>query len=53
MFPTPLASTQPACRQSLRFLNPSGQVTAIEVSQWKVWNLIAAGKFVDTLAWAN
>jgi hypothetical protein len=43
-------STHPACRQNrLRLLNLSSGVTAIEISQWKVWNLIAAGKF----AWAK
>jgi DNA-binding beta-propeller fold protein YncE len=33
--------------------NTKGQVAAIDLSQWKVQNLIAAGKFADGLAWAK
>jgi DNA-binding beta-propeller fold protein YncE len=33
--------------------NSSGQVAAIDLTQWKVQNLIAAGKFADGLAWAK
>jgi DNA-binding beta-propeller fold protein YncE len=33
--------------------NTSGKVAAIDLSQWKVQNLITAGKFADGLAWAN
>jgi DNA-binding beta-propeller fold protein YncE len=33
--------------------NTSGQVAAIDLSQWKVQNLIAAGKLADGLAWAK
>jgi DNA-binding beta-propeller fold protein YncE len=33
--------------------NTSGKVAAIDLSQWKVQNLITAGKFADGLAWAK
>jgi DNA-binding beta-propeller fold protein YncE len=33
--------------------NASGKVAAIDLTQWKVQNLIAAGKFADGLAWAK
>jgi DNA-binding beta-propeller fold protein YncE len=33
--------------------NASGQVAAIDLSQWKVQTLIAAGKGADGLAWAR
>jgi DNA-binding beta-propeller fold protein YncE len=33
--------------------NTTGQVAAIDLSQWKVQNLITAGKFADGLAWAK
>jgi DNA-binding beta-propeller fold protein YncE len=33
--------------------NRSGEVAAIDLSQWKVQNLITAGKFADGLAWAK
>jgi DNA-binding beta-propeller fold protein YncE len=33
--------------------NTSGEVAAIDLSQWKVQNLIPAGKFADGLAWAK
>jgi DNA-binding beta-propeller fold protein YncE len=33
--------------------NTSGKVAAIDLSQWKVQKLIAAGKFADGLAWAK
>jgi DNA-binding beta-propeller fold protein YncE len=33
--------------------NTSGQVAAIDLTQWKVQNLIAAGKDADGLAWAK
>jgi hypothetical protein len=31
----------------------SGQVAAIDLTQWKIQNVIAAGKFADGLAWAR
>jgi len=33
--------------------NTSGKVAAIDLAQWKVQNLIVAGKFADGLAWAK
>ncbi|HEY1963857.1 MAG TPA: cytochrome D1 domain-containing protein, partial [Acidobacteriaceae bacterium] len=33
--------------------NTSGKVAAIDLTQWKVQNLIIAGKFADGLAWAK
>jgi YVTN family beta-propeller protein len=31
----------------------SNNVAAIDLAQWKVLSLIAAGKYADGLAWAN
>jgi DNA-binding beta-propeller fold protein YncE len=31
----------------------SGKIAAIDLTQWNVQNLIAAGKYADGLAWAK